>query len=131
LTPDAEQQIKESIANLKELLCTKIEALERLTEERFQDAEQALKIQAAEYERRLEALNNEAARINQAAARSVSRELFDATIKSLDDKVHHSAQYGAQTKGMYSGSTITITIMISIGALLLALAGIAVNILSR
>ncbi len=54
--------------------------LVRLTrlEERFLAASHALPLQAAEYERRLDALNHENARVAKVTEHTVSRELFDA-----------------------------------------------------
>jgi predicted phage gp36 major capsid-like protein len=51
-----------------------------LINERYQATEQARKIQALEYERRLDSLNNEAGRITKAQEMGVSREKFDGAI---------------------------------------------------
>ncbi len=63
--------------SLKEYIEEKFAALDRL---RGQEAE-TLKIQAAEYERRLDGLNHEAQRINAASAASISREVFETFLK--------------------------------------------------
>ncbi len=63
--------------SLKEYFEEKFASLDRL---RKQEAE-TLKIQATEYERRLHGLNNEAQRINAAAATSIPREVFETFLK--------------------------------------------------
>ncbi len=63
---------------LKEYFEAKFDALNTL---RKQEAE-TLRLQALEYERRLEGLNHEAKRIDEAAAKSVSRDMFDTFIRS-------------------------------------------------
>ena len=62
---------------LKEFFEEKFTALNTL---RAQEAE-TLVIQAKEYERRLDALNHEAQRINTAAATSIPREVFETFLK--------------------------------------------------
>lgn len=62
---------------LKEYFEEKLAALDKL---RKQEAE-TLIIQAKEYERRLEGLNHEAKRIDEAANKSVSREVFDTFLR--------------------------------------------------
>ncbi len=59
-------------------------AIELLTA-RFNAAEDALKKQANEYERRLSDLNHEAARIAAANASNVSREVYDSDKKADDE----------------------------------------------
>jgi len=48
--------------------------------------EKALKLQAKEYERRLEDLNGEAGRIKDVQKESIPREVFDRMIDSLNEK---------------------------------------------
>lgn len=57
-------------------------AIARLEEQRRSE-KFARKLQRREMERRLEALNHEAARIKEAADHSVSRELFDAKLSEV------------------------------------------------
>lgn len=63
---------------LKEYFEARLNALDAL---RLQEAN-VLKIQALEYERRLENLNHEAKRIDDAAGRSVSRDVFDTFLRA-------------------------------------------------
>jgi hypothetical protein len=67
-----------TLITLKEYFELRFQTIELL---RAKEAE-ALIIQAKEYERRLEALNHEAKRINDAAAASVSREVWETYSRS-------------------------------------------------
>lgn len=53
---------------------------------RNEGKEEALRLQAAEYERRLQALNNENARVAAVLAHSVSQDRFDDYVKSERDR---------------------------------------------
>lgn len=55
-------------------------------EEKFTNYDTALKLQAKEYERRLEALNGEAERLRVMQASYVPREVFEASVKAVLDK---------------------------------------------
>lgn len=63
---------------LKELLELRIEALEKAFKHYQKTAEEALKLQAQEYSRRLDSLNGEQERIARSQATYVSRELWDS-----------------------------------------------------
>jgi hypothetical protein len=65
------------------VLTARFEAFVALINERSQAAEQARMIQAVEYERRLDSLNNEAARINKSQEMSVSRDKFDGKLDEV------------------------------------------------
>lgn len=54
--------------------------------ERFKSYERALKLQAREYERRLEALNHEADRIKASQDKSISVERFDGFVHQFNSK---------------------------------------------
>lgn len=51
---------------------------------RVQEADRALRLQRREYDRRLDELNNESARIKASQAVSVSREKFDAFAEAVN-----------------------------------------------
>lgn len=55
-------------------------------EERFAWAEKALKLQATEYERRLEALNGEAGRLREMQQTYIPREIFDRSLQQQNEK---------------------------------------------
>jgi len=59
-------------------------------EERVDGMRQALKLQAAEYSRRLDTLNHEAERIRQAQAVSVTAEKFDDYVTSQRAALQHA-----------------------------------------
>jgi len=76
--------------HLRELYDERFESLRR----ELQLKDQALKLQALEYERRLDGLNHEAARILESQQKSISVEKFDGVISqfhskfsSTDDKI--------------------------------------------
>jgi len=56
-------------------------------EEKFKALQKALKLQAKEYERRLEDLNGEAGRLKQMKAELTPREVFDNTIAEINKKL--------------------------------------------
>lgn len=56
-------------------------------EEKFKALQKALKLQAKEYERRLEDLNGEAGRLKQMKAELTSREAFDAAMMEVSKKL--------------------------------------------
>lgn len=56
-------------------------------EEKFNALQKALKLQAKEYERRLEDLNGEAGRLKQMKAELTPREVFDNTINEIKEKL--------------------------------------------
>ena len=70
------------------ILWTRFEALEKQMDERRQSDREALSLQAREYERRLDGLNNEHGRIEKAASLFVTREKFDAAVDELKRLVY-------------------------------------------
>jgi len=56
-------------------------------EEKFEALRKALKLQAKEYERRLEDLNGEAGRLKQMKAELTPREVFDNTVAEINKKL--------------------------------------------
>lgn len=56
-------------------------------EAKFQFIDKALQLQAAEYERRLSALNGEAERLRNMQAMYVPRETFDTVIREFEKKI--------------------------------------------
>ena len=87
MTPDVEIQIKNEIHHLREVLSERISALEKVYDERFKALADALKLQAREYERRLESLNHEAARIAESQAASVNAERYASDLNSINEKL--------------------------------------------
>lgn len=108
---------------IKELLEARFKALEEL---RKQEAE-ALKNQAVEYERRLVSLNHEAQRLQSAVVQNVSRDTWEAFIKTFGewkwtvDKGLNEAT-GSRTGVGQLGSTIYSGLMTIIAIAALAIA---------
>ena len=75
-------------------------------EEQLNGAKEALKIQAAEYERRLDILNGEAERLRQMQATYLPREVYDTQHESLEQRLE------VVTKFMYVGIGLAIAIEI-------------------
>ncbi len=105
MTPETEQQLQNAINNLEKLLMTKIGALEKITEERFASHAMALKIQAAEYERRLDALNGEAARL---------REVYESNHREIYKKVEGLITREGKAEGRSEGKTAAWLILVVI-----------------
>lgn len=55
--------------------------------ERFKGLERALKLQAREYERRLDGLNHEAQRVLESQQKSISVEKFDGVVGQIHSKM--------------------------------------------
>lgn len=72
-------------------------------EERFRARDEALHLQAKEYERRLDALNGEAERLRQIQASYIPREVFDRTIQDMRANIEIlvSAKLKAEGKGQW------------------------------
>lgn len=72
-------------------------------EEKFRARDEALHLQAREYERRLDALNGEAERLRQIQALYIPREVFDRTISDLraDIDVLEAAKLRTEGKGQW------------------------------
>lgn len=60
-----------------QVLEAKLDALERLVDEKFKASREALQIQANEYERRLSALNGEASRLREMQSTYLPREVYE------------------------------------------------------
>ena len=61
--------------------------MNKVVRERFKSIEKARKLQAKEYQRRLEALNHEAARIQASQDKSISVERFDGFASQLNTRM--------------------------------------------
>lgn len=109
------------IAALKELLLSKICADEKLNQERFDATAQALKLQAVEYERRLETLNHVSARLDKQQAESVTRELFDSELKHLMAEITQLKEFKIGEEAKATQKSVNIAyILIVIGLILSA-----------
>ena len=69
----------------------------------------------------MEILNHENARIAQAGATSVSRELFDATVKILTEKIDELKKESNYGSGRTSGKEWLIGVVVALVALAIAL----------
>ncbi len=105
MTPEVEFELRRDIANLKELVTMQIEALRELTEARFMSSSEALKIQAAEYERRLDALNGEAARLREIQSEYLPREVYDSEHKEINKKIELLALDTTRSEGTHTGKS--------------------------
>jgi hypothetical protein len=76
-----------STSHLKEHFEAILKAERERTDLIIAAADKALELQAEKYENRLENLNHEADRIKAAASVSVTRELFDARLGQIEDRI--------------------------------------------
>lgn len=83
-------KLKKVPANTRALFMT-TKFLFMFFEEKFKALRQALKLQAKEYERRLEALNHEAEQLKNMQATYVSKEVFDRTNDAKDQRYERIA----------------------------------------
>jgi len=80
---------------------------------------QELEKQAKEYERRLESLNHENARVSAAADKSVPRELFDLTVGPIKDFMAQEQGRGIgvdRSKSTIAWAVAVVASLIAIGA---------------
>lgn len=107
------------IVSLKEFIMTQIEAQSELTRQQFEFIDKATRLQAVEYERRLESLNGEANRIREILASCVPRETYDIqhneTIKKIDDLNNFRSNW----QGKNTIISIVIPIIVTVILLLL------------
>jgi hypothetical protein len=90
-----------------------------LLEERLTGRDKALELQAKEYERRLDALNGEAGKLHNMQEQYISREVFERTVTSLQDKIYILTTYKNAQEGK-SDLTKYIPYIIAIGAIIFA-----------
>lgn len=97
-----------------ETLAERFSGFQRITEERFKGQQDALKLQALEYERRLDALNGEAGRIAKSQALHVSREMFDTKVGDLERRSGEHEKHSAHLEGRLWGIGISIGVAITV-----------------
>jgi len=103
--------------------------LHRLIEGEIQSRDVALKLQAIEVERRLEALNHEAARINAATTISVSAEKFNEYQKAryeFEERTNEfvATQRASSEASKDESSRMRTWVMVWVGAATLVLSGL-------
>jgi hypothetical protein len=104
-----------------------IERLARL-EEKHEGALRALNLQAAEYERRLEALNHAHQRHEQFAGQFVSEQIFNAYQKQVSNKFEVINAFISELRGMASGKVSTRHLMFEVVTLIVAAIAVAAAI---
>jgi hypothetical protein len=92
-----------------------INHLKEVTELKFETNAQALKIQAKEYERRLEALNGEAKRLREMQATYIGKEIYDAHHLEL----HKVCDELKQRLDIASGRDLTISGIVALASSIL------------
>ncbi len=128
MSPEIEDQIREEIAKLKELLMLKTNSMEQLTEEKFAGAADALKIQAKEYERRLDALNGEAAWLREIQSTYLPREIYEANQKEQDGKIDNLIFVNQKSEGKSEGISMTVAAIFGVTVLLISIAGLIISL---
>jgi DNA repair exonuclease SbcCD ATPase subunit len=117
----------DEIQELEKYFNLKMDDLKVLLEVQMQTSEKALKIQAAEYERRLAALNHEAAQLKDMQSRYLPRETFDIKYQELRIKNDELQTFKDQMVGKASQSAVNISIIIAIVGFMLAIAGLVIR----
>jgi len=88
-----------------------IDALKELVLEKFHAAAEALTKQAAEYERRLSALNHEAAQLKDMQATYMPRELYNSEMKGIREELKELNAF----KNNLIGKLVIVPVLVSIG----------------
>lgn len=114
----------EDVKAVRELLSTKIEALEKLINFRLDLNDKALQIQHKEYERRLRDLNGEAERLRQMQATYVSREVYEINHRELTSKLEALSNRSNIGEGKSRGISATWLVIVIIINFLIAIGGI-------
>jgi len=109
------------VAHLKELVNEKIAAMDKSWSLRESAQKEALRLQAKEYERRLEMLNGEQARIAQIQMSSISRELYENDRKNDEVLRTEVRRFMAEFKGGHDTLTAVIATAISVFGLIMAM----------
>lgn len=115
---------------LRHYIDVKIDYERKILDQRIDFMNVALRLQAIEYERRLEGLNHEQARLASDRERFVAREVYETAESSLSvwrDGVNRAILLAAgRTSGMgaiASGAALLIGVVVGIGGLVIALVG--------
>lgn len=121
------QALKAELAGIKELLLTKLLAQEKLTEERFLASNQALKIQASEYERRLRDLNGEAGRLRAMQSTYLPREIYENQHQNIINQLEENLKYRARTEGKSQGISAVWVILVVVIGFFISIAGLVIS----
>lgn len=111
---------EKEVVSLKEFIEAKLCASERLSKERFEYIASATRLQAKEYERRLDLLNGEAERLRRMQATYLPRESADFRYNELLKKVEENTNWRNNMEGrmvilalgISAGASTIITILI-------------------
>jgi hypothetical protein len=91
-----------------------IEALKELVLEKFRASDEALRLQAAIYNKHLEALNNENIRITNIQNSCVSKELYEAHHKIVEDDVKELQSFRDNLQGRLAVTAILASVISSV-----------------
>lgn len=105
--------------HLRALQTQRMDATDRLVEERFASLKLALDLQAAEVARRLEVLNGEAGRLDKMQQSYVPREVYDAKVGEIGKELQELRTYKAETQGKGFAYAPLISLGIAVIAVLI------------
>lgn len=108
----------------KEHFDVEIRWLKTLIDERDRSTQIALNLQAKEYERRLETLNHENARILEAQSKSVSLEKYELEIERLQQDLVTLQKKDSTDIGRKEGATATWAYVLAGIAIIISIVGI-------
>lgn len=98
-----------------------LEHFKELHAEKMAGMQKALELQAREYERRLEGLNHEAARILESQQKSISVEKFDGAVGQVNTRIDSiqksfDEKYAELSKRVYiiTGMLVTVEILMKL-----------------
>ena len=122
-------QMRIDIGKIETKLEHDIRSSRREIKIRFKAISKALRIQAKEYARRLKDLNGEKDEIKAILAQCLPRTEFNVQLKELNSKIEALMQFKEHTQGGKSVGEKSVSVILSIIALLVAVASVVVIII--
>lgn len=109
-----------TVGGLQELTEVRINALEKITDERFASSQMALRLGAKETERRLDLLNGEAERLRLIQATYLPREVYDANYREQNKEISELRDFKANSQGRQATLSVLVSAGISVLMILMA-----------
>jgi hypothetical protein len=102
----------------------KLESLKELIETRLESMEEAKELQAVEYARRLELLNNEAERLRCMQSTYLPREVFDVKTTEISSKLDELRLFRASLEGKASQTSVFVAWGFAILGIIIGILGL-------
>jgi hypothetical protein len=116
--------IEDEKISLREYVISKIDSLKELMEQRFAAMEEAKELQAEEYKRRLDALNNEYKRHDEVLDASVTKELYSSEMGNIEQRVRDLEHKESMREGAATNTAVYIGYAMALIGWIIAIIGI-------